>query len=210
MIHQMRTLLLCAGLAALPAVHASVILTGSPAFGTLPATNCANTSFTPAVGVTSTPNGFSITGTVVIQLSGPVGTPCTVSWSAAVPVLITAGAFTEDGTIDASVTLPANAPFAQFTTRTTLQGVAPVLDTTLIIGNGQHLASFNQAGFVVPGPGGSFLTQQFTFTACPCPTGGTVAFHIPVSAGITDVPEPGSATLALFAAVLALMRKCRA
>ena len=199
---KMRYLLLCAGLVAAPALHGSVILLGIPTFGTTPFTNCANTSFSPGVNLASTANGFSATGTVTVQLSGPLGTACTVSWSASVPVLLTAGAFAVDGTIDAELTLPANAaPLATFFTRTTLQGF-PSVDTVLPIGNGQHLTAFSQSIFPAVAAGGSILTQEFNFTVCPCPNAGTVTFHIPVSAGITDVPEPDSATLVLIAAAL--------
>ena len=187
------------------------MVTGSPTFGTPPpGTDCANTSFSPFVGLAATSNGFTATGTVTIQLSGPIGTGCTVSWSALVPVQLTPGSFTVDGTIDATLTLPANsAPLATFFTRTTLQGLAFV-ETKLLVGNGQHLAALTQTNFFAPVPASGLLTQEFTFTACPCPNGGTVAFHIPISAGVTEVPEPESATLVLLAAtVLALLRKCR-
>lgn len=86
-----------------------VIFLGSPSFGALPSSTGCN-SFFPSLVLAPTANGFSVTGTVQIQLSGPTASICSVTWSASVLVLITQGFVTVDGTIDASLSMPADVP----------------------------------------------------------------------------------------------------
>ena len=105
---EMRTLLICLFLAA-PTLHGAVIFLGSPSFGALPSSTGCN-SFFPSLVLAPTANGFFVTGTVQIQLSGPTASIRSVTWSASVLVLITQGFVTVDGTIDASLSMPADVP----------------------------------------------------------------------------------------------------
>ncbi len=127
-------------------------------------------------------------------------------------MLITLGVIAVNGDIDAFVNIPLNAaPLATFATRTTLFGVGQV-DTVLPLANGQQSTVSNQVAAVSNSLSGTLLGQEFTFTVCPCPTGGTVFFDIPVSAGVTELPEPHSFVLVLLGVGLMLwarkFRRC--